>query len=134
MDCDAFLDYVETLLNSSNDLQRLYPLLDHPMWMQYKNDALVCACLVVDDDVECIKWFLENGAEPDYKHDHPLFSACKSGNVNIAKYLLTLDSVREYAHWNGNRSLYIVELHEWDDDLRNKLLEIPEVADLYENY
>lgn len=131
---DAFLDYVEPILYSSNKLERLTPLLTHPMWSQYKNDVLVSACIVLDDDVECIKWFIENGADPAYKYDHPLYSACKNGNVNIAKYLLTFHTVRNYAHWNGNRSLYIVEFHEWDDDLRSKLLELPEVADLYKNY
>lgn len=52
------------------------------------NEALIIACRV--NRTNCLKFYIELGADIHYQNDQALITACEEGNVDIVKYLLDL--------------------------------------------
>jgi len=95
-------------------------------WLKHRDHVLVAFC--VDGELEPVQWILNEGANPTYYQNAPLWNACENGHTEIVKLLLTHTSVVENAHKHNNRCLFAAQRREYDD-IEKILLAIPAVAE-----
>lgn len=95
-------------------------------WLKYRDYALCVFC--VYGQLEPVQWFLNEGADPTYYQNAPLWNACENGHTEIVKLLLTYNAVVANAHKHKNRCLFAAQRREYDD-IEALLLAIPAVAE-----
>jgi ankyrin repeat protein len=97
----------------------------HPALAAERDDLLLWACSHADE--RTVKFLLENGANPAYNDDWPLYCACEYGCTDIVRLLLNVPAVREHAHSNRNRCLISAE-REGYTEIVDMLSALPTVA------
>lgn len=92
--------------------KRFDVVCSHKDWDKYKDIIFSWACGNTDETT--VRFLLTKDVNPAYKKDWPLYNACRNGQVEIVKLLLTYTSVCKYATANKNRSLLVAECEEYD--------------------
>lgn len=105
--------------------KRFDALTSDPSWSKYRDAVFPWVCAHTDETT--VKFFLEQGANPVYKKDNPLYAACSYGRLEIVKILLTYESVRAHAAGRTNRSLISAQQDGYTE-IVSALMEIPCVA------
>jgi hypothetical protein len=101
-------------------------LLSDPAWPEFRDAALCYA--TAECDVSVVKALIENGANPVYNKDAPLYMAAENNNIEVVIYLLTIQEVRENAAAHKNRSLLAAQNNECEL-IEAYLMAIPDVAE-----
>ena len=107
------------------DNGRVYLLLSDPAWPEFCDAALCYAA--AECEVSTVQTLIAHGANPVYEQDGPLYKAADNNNIDVVRYLLTLDDVRKHASAHKNRSLLAAQTNECHE-IEDALMAIPEVA------
>ncbi len=120
---------MDTAFDSFLSLTRGYKLAEARAsadWAKYKDHAFCVAC--ADGNLATVQWFLNEGADPAYEKNAPIYKACENGQTAVVKLLLTHKTVVAGACAHKNRCLFAAQRDEYDD-IELLLLAIPAVAD-----
>ena len=106
--------------------EQLSILLSDPAWPEFRDSALCYAA--AECTVSVVDTLIRHGANPVYEQDGPLYMAADNNNIEVVRYLLTIQEVRDNASAHKNRSLIAAQNNECQE-IEDALLTIPDVAD-----